>query len=90
VRVGAGDEGQTGELLEPMARVARMIEGHLEGILAHWTRGLTTAVMEGLNSFFSAVKRKARGYWTVEYMTAMICRRKTHPTVRLTQLGGSE
>jgi transposase len=39
--------GQTGELLEPMARVARMVEGHLEGILAHWTRGLTTVFMEG-------------------------------------------
>ena len=46
---------QTGELLEPMARAARMIEGHLEGILAHWTQGLTTAFMEGLNSLFSAV-----------------------------------
>ena len=60
---------QTGEMLEPMARVARMIEGHLEGILAHWTQGLTTAFMEGLNSLFSAVKRKARGYRSVEYMT---------------------
>jgi transposase len=64
--------GQTGELLEPMARAARMVEGHLEGILAHWTRGLTTAFMEGLNSLFSAVKRKARGYRTVEHMTAML------------------
>jgi transposase len=64
--------GQTGELLEPMARAARMVEGHLEGILAHWTRGLTTAFMEGLNSLFSAVKRRARGYRTVEYMTAML------------------
>ena len=64
--------GQTGKLLEPMARAARMIERHLEGILAHWTRGLTTAFMEGLNSLFSAVKRKARGYQTVEYMTAML------------------
>lgn len=63
---------QTGEMLEPMARVARMIEGHLEGILAHWTQGLTTAFMEGLNSLFSAVKRKARGYRTVEYMTTML------------------
>jgi transposase len=63
---------QTGELLEPMARAARMIEGHLEGILAHWTQGLTTAYMEGLNSLFSAVKRKARGYRTVEYMTSML------------------
>jgi transposase len=28
--------------------------------------------MEGLNSLFSAVKRKARGYRTVEYMTTML------------------
>jgi transposase len=63
---------QAGELLEPMARAARMIEGHMEGILAHWTQGLTTAYMEGLNSLFSAVKRRARGYRTVEYMTSML------------------
>jgi transposase len=63
---------RTGELLEPMARAARMIEGHLEGILAHWTQSLTTAFMEGLNSLFSAVKRKARGYRSVEYMTTML------------------
>ena len=65
--------GQTEEQLEPMARVARMVEGHLEGILAHWTRGLTAASIEGLNSLFSAVKRWARGYRTVKYMTAMLC-----------------
>ena len=63
---------ETGELLEPMAQAARMVESHLEGILAHWTQGLTTAFMEGLNSLFSAVKRRARGYRTVEYMTAML------------------
>ena len=63
---------RTGELLEPMARAARMIEGHLEGILAHWTQGLTTAFMEVLNSLSSAVKRKARGYRSVEYMTTML------------------
>ena len=62
----------TAELLEPMAQAARMAESHLEGILAHWTQGLTTAFMEGLNSLFSAVKRRARGYRTVEYMTAML------------------
>ena len=49
-----------------------MIEWDLEAILAHWTRGLTGAFMEGLNSLFSAVKRKARGYRTAEYMTAML------------------
>ena len=58
--------GQTGEQLEPMARAARMVEGLFAGIMAHWTRGLTTAFMEGLKSLFSAVKRMARGYWTVE------------------------
>jgi len=63
---------QTGELLEPTDRAARMIEGHMEGILAHWTQGLTTAYMEGLNSLFSAVKRMARGYRTVEYMSSML------------------
>jgi hypothetical protein len=54
-----------------MARADRMVEGHLEGILAHWTRSLTTAFMEDLNSLFSAGKRKARSYLTVEYMPSM-------------------
>jgi hypothetical protein len=44
--------GQTGELLEPIALAARMVEGPSDGIVAHWTRGLTTAFMEGLNSLF--------------------------------------
>ena len=45
---------------------------HLEGILNHWTQGLTAAFMEGLNSLFSAMKRKARGYRSVEYMTTVL------------------
>ncbi len=62
-----------GELLKPMARVARMIERRSEGILAQWNRVrlLTTAFTEGLNSLFSAFKRKARGYKKVEYMTTI-------------------
>jgi transposase len=35
-----------------MAQAARMMEGHLEEILARWDQGLTTAFMEGLNSPF--------------------------------------
>jgi transposase len=38
------------------------VEQHLAGILAHWKWGVTNAFMEGLNSVFSATKRKARGY----------------------------
>lgn len=48
------------DLLQPMVATADMVERHLKGILAHWKKGLTTAFMEGLNSLFSATKRKAR------------------------------
>src|SRR5208283_5240194 len=60
------------ELLEPMVRVARMVERHLKGILGHWKEGLTTAFLEGLNSLFSATKRKARGYRTSKNLLAML------------------
>lgn len=59
-------------LLEPMRQAAAMVTRHLEGIVAHWQQGLTTAFLEGLNSLFSAVKRKARGYRSSEYQTAML------------------
>lgn len=59
-------------LLEPMAKAANMIESHLEGILGHWKEGLTTAFLEGLNSLFSATKRKARGYRSVRNLITML------------------
>ena len=59
-------------LLLHMARVADMIESHITGILAHWDHGVTNAFMEGLNSVFSAVRRKARGFRTVHNMIAML------------------
>lgn len=59
-------------LLDPMRQAADMIERHLEGILGHWKEGLTTAFLEGLNSLFSATKRKARGYRSTEYQIAML------------------
>lgn len=65
-------EALTSGLLEPMRKAADMVERHLEGILAHWQQGLTTAFLEGLNSLFSATKRKARGYRSVAYQTAML------------------
>ncbi len=62
-----------GACMEPMAKVAETIERHLEGILAHWTNSwLSTGFLEGLNSVFSAVKRKARGYRSSEYMITML------------------
>lgn len=65
-------EALTSGLLEPMRKAAAMVKRHLEGILGHWKQGLTTAFLEGLNSLFSATKRKARGYRSTEYMTAML------------------
>lgn len=59
-------------LLAPMRKAAAMVERHLEGIMAHWKQGLTTAFLEGLNSLFSATKRKARGYRSTEYQIAML------------------
>jgi transposase len=70
VRGKCAEKGSS--LLEPMLRRVEMIEKHLEGILAHWKEGLTTAFMEGLNSLFSATKRKARGYKSTRYLITML------------------
>ena len=65
-------EALTSGLLEPMRKAAERVERHLEGLLGHWKEGLTTAFLEGLNSVFSATKRKARGYRSTEYQIAML------------------
>ena len=55
-----------------MVKLAQMIQNHLPGILAHWKWGVTNAFMEGLNSVFSATKRKARGYRSTTHLTTML------------------
>ena len=55
-----------------ISRLAQMIENHLAGILAHWKWGVTNAFMEGLNSVFSATKRKARGYRSTTHLITML------------------
>jgi transposase len=55
-----------------MVKLAAMVQNHLEGILAHWKWGVTNAFMEGLNSVFSATKRKARGYRSTVYLTTVL------------------
>lgn len=61
-----------GQVLEAMVKVAERIDTHLEGVLAYWTAKVTNAFLEGLNSLFSATKRKARGYRTTRYFKAML------------------
>ena len=55
-----------------MVACAGMIERHLEGILAYWNRKTTNAFLEGLNSVFSAVKRRARGYRSTDNLITML------------------
>ena len=60
-------------IMKPMSKTVEMIEKHWDGILAYWNSGkLTTAYLEGLNSVFSAVKRKARGFKNTENLITMI------------------
>ena len=59
-------------LFAAMLKLANMIENHLAGILAHWKWGVTNAFMEGLNSVFSATKRKARGYRSTTHLITML------------------
>lgn len=59
-------------LFASMVKLAQMIENHLAGILAHWKWGVTNAFMEGLNSVFSATKRKARGYRSTTHLITML------------------
>ena len=55
-----------------MTKAAQTVENHLSGIVAHWKSGLTNAFMEGLNSVFSATKRKARGYRSCTHLITML------------------
>ena len=59
-------------LFGSMVKLAQLIERHLAGILAHWKWGVTNAFMEGLNSVFSATKRKARGYRSTTHLITML------------------
>lgn len=59
-------------LLLPMVKVAEMVTRHLVGIVAHWRHRTTNGWMEALNGVLQAIKRKARGYRTTEYLKAII------------------
>lgn len=50
--------------LEPMAKVAKTLLEHAEGILRWFRSGLSNGLLEGINSLLQAAKSKARGYRT--------------------------
>jgi len=52
--------------------IARTVRRHLEGIVAYWTTGLTTAGMEGFNSKIRWLNSQARGYQDERYFILKI------------------
>lgn len=75
---------QFGALFEAMVKFAASGERPLEGILAHWKHGLTNAFLEGLNTVFSAVKRRALGFRTFEYLRTklyLVAGKLRHPAI---------
>jgi transposase len=63
---------QVSLMFAPMLACAKMIESHLQGILSHWTRRTTNAYLEALNSVFSAVKRRSRGFRSIDNLITML------------------
>ena len=65
VRLDAGNAGANVGGLKPGDRVAWMVEGNLEEILAHWTRGLTIGFVGAstASSRLSSAKPPDIGGW---------------------------
>lgn len=52
--------------LQPLIKVARMLQSHLENILTYLRHPITNAVTEGLNSKIQMIKANARGFRSFE------------------------
>lgn len=48
--------------LEPIKKVARMLQSHLSGLLNYFDHPITNAISEGFNSRIQALKAAARGF----------------------------
>ena len=48
--------------LQPMKKVAKMLQRHFENIITYLRHPITNAVTEGLNSKIQAIKANARGF----------------------------
>jgi transposase len=58
--------------LEPVKKVARMLQRHLPGVLRFVKHRITNGVAEGLNSKIMSIKRKAGGFRNAENFTTAI------------------
>ncbi len=55
-----------------MKKAARTIREHWDGVVAYLRTRVTNGAAEALNGIIQTVKRKSRGFRSVEYFTAMI------------------
>lgn len=55
-----------------MKKVSKTIREHWDGVVAYLTTRVTNGAAEAINGIIQTVKRKSRGFKTVEYMVAMI------------------
>jgi transposase len=58
--------------LEPVKKVARMLQRHLDGVLRFAKHPITNGVAEGLNSKIMSIKRKAGGFRNADNFTTAI------------------
>lgn len=58
--------------LDPVKKVARMIQRHLDGVLRYVPHPITNGVAEGLNSKIMSIKRKAGGFRNAQHFTTAI------------------
>lgn len=58
--------------LEPMKKVAQMVQAHYSGVMQWFHSKLNNGILEGINSLIQATKRKARGYRSHKNLITMI------------------
>jgi transposase len=58
--------------IDEVKTFAQMVKNNWDGILNHFTRGLTSGIMESINSVVQSARNRARGYRNVENFITMI------------------
>jgi transposase len=58
--------------LKPLMDLSKSARAHIKGIVRHFATGLTSGIMEGLNSQIQEVKRRARGFRNISNFISMV------------------
>jgi transposase len=58
--------------ISAVGRFVKMLRNHYDGVLEYFDSGLTSGVMEGINSRIQEVKRRAKGFRNTQNFLDMI------------------